>query len=413
MRPRPSRTISIRTATPARTPREVESVREAIAGSIDGIRAAYLAACSTIGLTALRPQEVSRRLGLNKNLTWKMSKVVSADDALEAAAVMPGSEGLEIVVRGFMTAGLHDGAVDALRGAFGAFESTVIRLCGSRAELAAMLDGIRLESNLESSRRAAFKALAGVFGVRARLRFSLYAIGRCDADRRADIALIAGVAGLQRLRPIGPLPVFTSSASSGALAAPFTPPHGDEAAPDFLLREFSRFPSATFQSETRPTGTRVEILDGPLGRIGESDLFFGNLMRGLYAYDGTPEDRMTELLTRVHLPSERCVAVTCVHRDVPGLESIDASWHSTLAAPLASGVRERHTMLPMDAGLRVFDSAADAPSFAELPQFPGLLRAALEVLEGAPEDYRLFVVETEHPPCPATLLVRWDTPIAQ
>jgi hypothetical protein len=50
---------------------------------------------------------------------------------------------------------------------------------------------------------------------------------------------------------------------------------------DFLLREFSNFPSATVQTREFGGQKILELSEGPIGRVGESDIFFGTLMQGV------------------------------------------------------------------------------------------------------------------------------------
>jgi hypothetical protein len=275
-----------------------------------------------------------------------------------------------------------------------------------------MLDGIRSDSNLEASRRAAFKALSGLFGVRAKVRFSLYGIGPVKANGRSDISLVAGLAGLCRLRPIGALPIFTTRTTGLNAERPLVEAAEEDGASAFLLRDFSSFPPESARTVRFEGGMRVEFADAPIGRIGEADLYFGHVLPDAYAPQATEGDDLVELMTKVHLPAERLVSLVYVHRSLGGLDSIDASWHATMSSPLEPAIRQRQTTLPIDAGLRLVDGAADALEWTGLEGSAEMARLALAAIGTVPEDCRLYVVDCTHPPAPATLLVRWDLPSA-
>ena len=51
---------------------------------------------AAVGADPARPQAVSRQFKLNKNLTWKVAKVIQSVDPIEAVPLIPGSEGMEI-----------------------------------------------------------------------------------------------------------------------------------------------------------------------------------------------------------------------------------------------------------------------------------------------------------------------------
>ena len=57
------------------------------------LRAALAAVYADVGADAARPQVVARRFRLNKNLTWKIAKVLQSTDPLETVPLVPGKIG--------------------------------------------------------------------------------------------------------------------------------------------------------------------------------------------------------------------------------------------------------------------------------------------------------------------------------
>lgn len=126
-----------------------DDCREALAD----LRGALLDLHADLGADATRPQDVSRRLGLNKNLTWKVARIVQAEDPLEAAALVPGQAGLDIFVCAFEKAGVSASSVERARAACRGFEEMIERHAGDRAMFDAMLDSMGVGTQAEAGDR--------------------------------------------------------------------------------------------------------------------------------------------------------------------------------------------------------------------------------------------------------------------
>ncbi len=53
----------------------------------------------SVGADPTRPQDVARQLGINKNLTWKISKIIRETDPGAVVPQIPGKEGFRILMR--------------------------------------------------------------------------------------------------------------------------------------------------------------------------------------------------------------------------------------------------------------------------------------------------------------------------
>jgi hypothetical protein len=396
----------------------VDSALGAFRSECDAAVGVLRAALGRLGAAAesdpLRPQEVSRRFGINKNLTWKIARVLLATDALEAIPMIPGSEGIEIYLRAFESDAALRERTSAVREALRQFESVIARHFGDRAQLEVVLDGLRADGNLEASRRTAFKGMSGVFGVRARLRLTVQVLSPCaEAPGMGDIAQVVGLAGLQRLRPIGAMPVFrtTSALPTADLAIHplMRPREGGE--PDFMLREFSSFPNASVRTRDAAGEKILELSEGPIGRVGESDLFFGTLMKGTMTLHRRPGEHFHDFATKVSIPSESLVLDLYCHRELLGTDAMTASVHSTLAQPLSFEEPQRtQSRLPMDASPVVLEQLQEAPPIPAFPGYGAMIERVFEAAGQDIRDFRLARVAIEYPPAPAAVVVRWMLP---
>lgn len=430
MRPKKPRLFSVApvsltpraTATPpgrvehsARMHEALGAFRSECDAAIASLRTAIRELAASLQSDPLRPQEVSRRFGINKNLTWKFARVLLADDSFEAIGMIPGPEGIEIYLRAFELGGAPPARTQAVRDALHRFDGVVTRHFGDRAQLEVVLDGLRSDGNLESSRRMAFKGMAGVFGVQVRVRVTAQILTpSAIVPDKADIALIVGLAGIQRLRPMGALPMFRAGpAQAGDHAAPkpFVRSEGSEQA-DFLLRDFSSFPHATVNAKDAPGGRFVlELSEGPLGRMGESDLFFATVTRGIMNLHATPDDTTCNLVTAVSIPSEAFASDVFVHRSIRGTESLHTSIHSTLSQPLTDIAQQRRaTMLPIDTAPIFVGDLSKGFGLAGMPRYEEMILRAFEALPADPSEFQLIRVAMQYPPAPSALLVGWDLP---
>ncbi len=389
--------------------------------AIEAIRDSIRALCVSLDADPLRPQDISRRFKLNKNLTWKFARVLVAENALDAIAMLPGPEGIEIFVRALEAGGADPAASIATRQSFAAFDETVTRNFGARTEFDLALDGMRTDGNLENSRRLVYRGLSGVVGVQTAVRFTTQIIvpSRDDADR-ADFALIAGVVGLRRLRPSRPLPVFRAGSSTGAHSTfePLLPRKAGSAArgDDFLMREFSSFPDATELRVNADGKMSVELSDGPLGKLGESNLFFGSVLRhaiGRYQHSetGGTLETTASFLTSINIPAERLVSDLFVHRSLTDLASLRTSIHSTLAQPLSTDESTHGAnALPIDLKREVHRDASVSPTLEFVPRHGGIIACAFDALGQDLSEFALIRVVLQYPPAPAALWVAWNLP---
>ena len=379
--------------------------------AIARLRRSLLELAEAADCDPLRPQEVARRFDLNKNLTWKIARLLGARDYFEAISMLPGREGIEIYLRAFDSVASAEPPLRGAREAFRAIEEVIERHFGDRGQLDLVLDAVRSDGNLENSRRIAFRGMSGVFGVQAKVRLTSQIIAPSREGAMADIALVAGLVGLQRLRPRGRLPVFRwNTGGAGDRPGP-TALFPGEHEHDFLMREHSSFPKATIHVSTEDGRHIMELSEGPLGLLGASDLFFGSVARSIMRTTRAPDDTHTEFVTAISIPAEGLVSDLFIHKSIGGLDTLATSLHSTLAQPLSLDAAARESArLPIEAGAVLVEDLATGFGIPEVPRYEAMLGRAFEVLGQDPGAYRLVRVALPYPPAPSALLVRWELP---
>ncbi|MCA9299565.1 MAG: hypothetical protein KDA28_10890, partial [Phycisphaerales bacterium] len=174
------------------TPRFETDCRDAV----QNLRGALLDLYVAVGADPSRPQDVARRFRLNKNLTWKIAKIIQAEDALQAAPLVPGASGMDILISAMAEAAPNDDLVRQTRAALDRFERVIELHCGDRATLEMALDGGDTRQ-LEKSRKLAFRGNCGLWGLQATARVTAQFIAPNDTN--PDLLDAGQLTGLEQV----------------------------------------------------------------------------------------------------------------------------------------------------------------------------------------------------------------------
>lgn len=392
-------------------------LERACQSAVQDIRAALIELYARAGLDPEAPQDVSRKLKLNKNLTWKIAKVIAADDGFSAIQHLPGAAGWEILFTALSKLGSVEHELDRVRDACGRFDDFVTLHAGDRANLELILDSMgvgRAGTNpMEASRELAFQGNSGIWGVQARVRTATGFVMPAAEPDKVDIALIAGFVGFRQLRTgvSWPLFRFQTYSDKGELRPRHGEPIEDAASPDSppnLIRSFCSERLPAIQRRERPNNTIEYCLNGgQVGNLGAFNCFFGDISRGYPRY-ATPEDSVGEFGSTVVVPVETMMFDVFVHRDIRlsgtpevvvyghagygGLEPIN--WNEDNRLPLSDRCSELPGTPPVVATTLV-------------PEYPRLIRLAMDRFGRSLEEFAGYRMVMRYPPMPSTILLRW------
>ncbi|MCA9312140.1 MAG: hypothetical protein KDA21_13085, partial [Phycisphaerales bacterium] len=290
-----------------------------------GIRSALLDLYTSVGADAARPQDVARQFGLNKNLTWKVARILGTDNAFEAVPLIPGSGGLDILLNAMAKAGAPERAVRHVREAVGEFDQMVEIHTGDRATLELALDSMAAGWNserLERSRKMAFLGTSGLWGAQARVRLSCNLIAPNDKDPdRLDLALVGGIVGFRRLRagttwPLFRIHMYRDDGSIIEEQSQPIDPRGDNGAGLRMLPDFCTAGLPEIGAVRDGQELVYELADGPVGNLGTFDCFFGEYSRASVPRHRDESNRFGELGSLITMPIETLIFDLLVHRDL-------------------------------------------------------------------------------------------------
>jgi hypothetical protein len=400
---------------------------------------------AAVGADPLVPQEVSRRFGLNKNLTWKISRITSASDPLTAIRHVPGSAGLTILIDAFRKAGSAASLIEGVQAAARSFDKVVQAHAGDRAGLELMLDsmGIGYDHNaLERSRELAYLGNSGVWGVAARVKIVLAIF--CPGVRRpgtVDVMHVTGYFGFRRLRAVPEWEVarfdhFTDAedrsqtpareggveSTGGGLGQPTSWPDIESITPatEGKSPTFSR----VYSDYCSPMDLPIHVKVGPSGQLymlGPADaghrhavdVFFGQIVRGNTA-TRTASEHQVHLSTATTTPSELQVFDAIVHKDVLPNQHPTLSIFGRLDMGRArvDELERAGCTIPFSEQVLEVSPAPEALQLGEAPRYVNMVRDAYARMNASPNDFRAYRVAHKHPVTPSTTVLSWQLPSA-
>lgn len=398
-------------AGPSISSAELPGFAVAAAARLRTAQAALTDLLAGAGLTDARPTELSRRLGLDKTLAWKVARFIEGTDTTEAVRHLPGPAGIEIVLRAAAAHRVPRGRIEAVREADGLLREFVGRHAGDRRSFEAMLaSGGSDERAAIEERRAYFRAGAAVWGVRARVQFLMLALRPSRQDEGLlDAVHLGGLVDLERLRPDVPWIIRRLRASATddirntirMRREPLDP----EAAAEHdspIVPEYCSQPVPAVSHFEAPNGWRYDQLaPGSVGRQGAVTCVTGEVYRSALPFRRAPDNTVGRYTLTVRTPVECVVFDLFLHRELSHFGRATASVVGLLEDRPSGGGAPAVLVGPQDA------QRLGSPPIIQTPRlagYPGMVAGALERAGWGPvEEFVGYRMEVEYPAAPCNL----------
>jgi hypothetical protein len=272
------------------------AVRDAFAAILDGLPS-----------HVRRPHEVSKLLGIDKKLGWKIVKLIEETDPLMSAQHVPGAAGVDIFLKAaaeFVPAQLTELASAATE----EFERLVRVHAGDRAALEMMATacaGAGGQGAYFTRRKKAFEINSYLWGVQAKTQLKAHVLNHASEPGRLDMAWLRGLIGLRRIRSNVPWVIGRSRVSDdrGRAGAPVErqPLDEDEHRPGAiegapLVRAFCSEPPPEVRRYVDPDGVvEDELVEGPVGNTGTVTCVTGEVARSVVPFWRSEHNRFGEV----------------------------------------------------------------------------------------------------------------------
>jgi len=394
----------------------VESFGDAFVASLHGLRGALENALRAAEADPGRPQDVARRFDLNKNLAWKVARLVGTTDPAAALRFVPGTAGLR-KIRDALAGHAGLAATAELDRALSEFDQMMAAHAGNRGTLDILVQGLghgRLEpETLEQARRLAFQGNSAIWGVQARAQVSVSILApNGDDPDWVDVVQVGGLIDFRRMRPNVRWLLFASQAYSltDGTATPGsgdpleTPPGGIDAAP--LVAHFCSKPLPRVDVARNATETRFEL---PGGTIGNSSLLtctYGVVSRRRGRRTSDDDDGWGEVGANLLTPAEHLQVDVLLHRDLGwGLEpELRLLGRLDGRPPLGEKEREGREV-PYGERLVNLGSGLIGLASVAIPRSAELVRYTLQRMGWDPAHFTAWRFSMPFPPVPTTVLV--------
>ncbi len=370
------------------------------------------------GADPASPGDVARRLGLNRNLTWKLAKVLGEVDIYTALQHLPGDEGIEILTGAMERVGVGPPQIKVFSSAIAKFEEVVRVHAGDRNTLELILDsmgGAGSASRLEQSRKLAFRGNSGLWGLQARVRSTTTVVApNPDDPSMIDLAIAGGVVDFRRLRPGIRWQLFRprqyhddgTPFELGAREVPIDPSSTDPSSP-MLIRAFCSPNMPEIRAVRSRLGWDYEMGDGPVGNLGAFTCFFGRIVRRATVSHYTEQDPFLDLLSHVTMPVETMMFDVLVHQDLPFLMNPTVM---LLASTDGVGPGNSDQSIPLEARpveLSGRPPLLDTPLIA---RYPELVATIFERGGWNIKQFRVLRLMIKYPPMHSVAVMRTELP---
>ena len=391
----------------------VEDCRNAL----EAVRSALIHLYEAVGADADVPQEVSRRFNINRNLTWKLSRVIGASDPFSTLNHLPGQPGMELAIAAFERAGAPLTTTEDVREALLTLQKVVKDHAGDREHLQLTLESMGLfesDAAAANGRELAFRGNSMVWGVQAKTRVATAMLApSTQGPGKVDYAMISGLVGFRRLRPTAQWRLYRAQMHddkghplplTGRLETIDPDPPTDL---PFLLRDFCSPNMPEIISFDGPEGREFCLPGGQVGNRATFDCYFGYIFRGLPAVQ-SPDNQFGSTAATITLPVESIVFDLLTHQDVPMPTRPEVTLHGfPHGGPEDPSAQHARNLLPLNA--KLIDLTGSPPAVAT-PSVPKLARIVEHVcarMGWNPAQFRGVRLQMRHPPMSSKVVMRW------
>jgi hypothetical protein len=382
------------------------------------LRTALIEAYQTLGVDAQSPREAARQLGLDKNLTWKISRIVHAGSDAQIAFHVPGEAAVAKLLAAFRKTGTAPKAIAEVQNAFRDYQEMVEIHTGDRASLELMLDSMDEPGvdRLEKSRKLAYQGNRGVWGIQAGVRLSSHILtpNKSNPDL-LDYVQIGGYVNFQRLRPGDGWPLLRlrgfnddGTPSAHSMEPLITSP---EPSAPLLLRDFFTGTPPPIRVRSDDRGVTYDLDGGRVGRTGVFSAFYGYIDRsGLTRYSDE-HNKVGQLLSIVNFPMELLISDLIVHKDLAAQIEPSVRVYGRASGGLDDHERsDERQLLPLNESLTQLRPGLPLLANARVPRYTELADLAFKRAGLDRNDFTGWRLCLPYPPMPSTVSITFSLP---
>ncbi|MEM1165624.1 MAG: hypothetical protein AAGI30_04965 [Planctomycetota bacterium] len=421
---------SLEISTRSSEPRQADEPFEAaVPRLVTEIRSGCIDAFDDIALRPDSASSLSRSLGLQLGLGWKIWQVLTEDDPFVAAQHVPGRPGFKLFFKALTGAGATPTTVADLDEIAESFEYAVQQHGGDRSTFDMMLasNARSADSRAElNHRRTAFRGNSFTFGLRCDAAFTRFIVAPSSHDpSRCDIVGTHGFINLTRLRADVPWRMSRGSTlmSSGRSQSPrhaeplFTDSSTDHTRviPELpLLVDYCSTPLPEFRRILgRSERIGYELAPGQVGAQGGITCLVGEIFRAVYPRFASEEDSLSSFRMPLKTPAETAVFELIAHQDVLGGRTPMLDVVCDVYEEVALVEKLQSDRLPTYDPLEDLGPPHRARPSKAIPKYAELTVRTFERAGWSPDDFTVFRIEMRYPPIASSAFLSFPLPTPQ
>jgi hypothetical protein len=409
-------------------PESTDTLQEEASRVLPEIRNSFAGVLASLPSHIRRPRDITRVMGVNQTLAWKIMQVVKGKDPFAAAQYIPGTEGVNIFLDAARRLKAPEEVIARARAAMKDFRRLIADHAGDRASLELMLGASATEGSRQTDltyRKAGFQCASYTWGIQARARLMTMMLYPHSDPLLIRCAKIAGFVGLRRVRPqirwplAQPMYGDYEKGSNVPLERPFLPIDPDGALPGGvpLLRQFSSVLPDAIKRIALPNGQLEDCWVGsPVGDKAAINCFTGEVVRKPSPRYADEQNLYIEFGTRIRTPMEVLVRDLFVHGDLYGrIEPVSTVYSELSVQPwfeTPQAERREQDVLPFSETVEYLGEGPTVIHTPDVPRYEEMMRFAFSKLEWDIQACDVYRVRVAYPVIATALTVRFKMPPA-
>ena len=374
------------------------------------VRSALLGMFESVHADPAQPQEVSRKFGLDKTLTWRIARTLSAENSLDAVLFMPRRPSITILTQALLRAGAPPANLARVVDECDRLESFIEKQAGDRDTFEIMIAGQALREGtkrLEQFRKEGFSAAAATWGVSARMHLATRLVMPGAKPGRVDLVTICGFLGFRRLRSNLPWTIASvtdwDSTEGDALSPEPLPCCSQQGAP---LLPLDTTEPVSIRTVHEGRKTRFVLQPGRIGVAAATDVLLGWINADTASQFANHPGEQGEHGVFVNTPAESIVHDLLIHNDLAFAKPHEAAAYGMLAGgPGYPSPDAEESRLPVPTPITDL-GRADMLHLAGFPLYLGTLKSAAESLGQPLSRFRAYRMIASYPPVPSLFVQR-------
>lgn len=401
-------------------PRVQDDFEEALDHAFQRVRGALTEMIGSVDADITRPQDISRRFKINKNLAWKLSKLITISDPHAVLTNLPGSTGMNTILDAFESNGAPSTTVQSARDRLVEFDEMVETHVGDRSTLQLVLASnapARVPTeNLHNTRKMGYQCNSSIWGIQARVRMaSFFLAPNPDNASMLDTASMGGLIDVRRLRAQASVPLMTRFAyndDGSAMRPPEVEPIelGSDEDQLMLMKEFCSQPVPKFTKIRSGNTVRWQLAPGPVGNTGLNTWVYGECIRNFAPIYRDPQNTFGEHLAPLNTPCEWALCDILIHKDLRFARDPRAILLSQIGiGPEPVGEDDTiDDILPMAEEIEAIGHCPPVVATPLIPGYSKMVERVYQRMSWDASDFHGYRIVMKYPPMPTALMIRHD-----